>query len=53
MARASKRDRDEFRAYLHACTDSQVLGVWDKEKAAGRRMYAGLAEAEARRRGLI
>lgn len=50
--RASKRDRDEFRAYLRQCSDSQVFGVYTKEIVAGRRIYAQLAQAEAVRRGL-
>lgn len=42
----TRKDRDEFRAYLKACTDAQVEGVWEKEMAAGRRDYAELAMQE-------
>lgn len=44
------RDRDQFVSYLQACTDSQVRGVYEKEKAAGRRGYMDLAKDEAMRR---
>jgi hypothetical protein len=46
------RDIRDFRAYLAACTDRQVQGVYNKEKAAGREAYAELAVAEAERRGI-
>ncbi len=46
------RDMQEFRGYLKNCTDAQVQGVYDKEKAAGRDDYAELAVAEAERRGI-
>lgn len=42
----------EFRQYLKQCTDRQVMGVLEKERAAGRDDYAELAVAEAERRGL-
>lgn len=48
----SKQDKDDFAAYLQRCTDQQVLGVYEKERNAGRRAYAKLARAEAQRRGL-
>lgn len=44
------QDRDEFVAYLKACTDAQVQGVFEKEQAAGRKDYAELAKQEAERR---
>ncbi len=47
------KDKSEFIGYLRQCTDRQVLGVLEKEKAAGRRAYAALARNEALRRGLI
>jgi hypothetical protein len=47
------KDIREFNAYLQQCTDRQVQGVYDKEKAAGRDEYVALAEAEAQRRGII
>lgn len=48
----TEQDRAEARAYLRMCTDRQVQGVYDKERAAGREVYAELAEAEAERRGI-
>lgn len=45
------KDEAEFRAYLRNCTDRQVQGVYDKEKAAGRMDYAAMAVEEAGRRG--
>lgn len=44
------RERREFEQYLRQCTDRQVLGVLDKERAAGRKDYVDLAKAEALRR---
>lgn len=46
------KDKREFQAYLQACTDRQVRGVYEKERDAGRRDYARLAEAEAATRGI-
>jgi hypothetical protein len=46
------QDRQEFIAYLRNCTNNQVQGVYDKEKAAGRKDYAELALQEAERRGI-
>ncbi len=43
----------DFYAYLAQCTDAQVLGVLEKERAAGRDDYAALAETEALRRGIL
>lgn len=48
----TKKDRLEFIAYLRACTDSQVYGVLEKERGAGREDYAELAENELERRNL-
>ncbi len=45
-------DRSEFKAYLRACTDNQVRGVYEKEKRAGRRGHMRLAMDEAERRGI-
>lgn len=42
----------DFRLYLRQCTDRQVYGVLDKERAAGREAYVQLALAELERRGL-
>ncbi len=46
------QDMKEVRQYLKQCTDRQVQGVYDKEKNAGRNLYAELAIAEAERRGI-
>ena len=46
------KDIREFNAYLAGCTDSQCLGVYDKEKAAGRNAYAALAAEACRNRGI-
>ena len=48
----SKQDKADFVLYLRHCTDTQVLGVYEKERNAGRRAYAKLARDEAQRRGL-
>ncbi|MBG6083195.1 hypothetical protein [Rubrivivax gelatinosus] len=48
----TKQERDDFRSYLRACTDAQVQGVYEKEKAAGREEELELAQAEADRRGI-
>lgn len=48
----TEQDRREFKEYLRLCTDQQVYGVLDKEKSAGRRDYADMAQAELERRGL-
>jgi hypothetical protein len=49
----SADDIREFCGYLRNCTDAQVRGVYEKEKAAWREEYVALAEAEATRRGLF
>lgn len=48
----TEKDKNEFSAFLRLCTDAQVFGVRDKEKAAGRKDYLALANAELQRRGL-
>lgn len=47
-----KNERENFRGYLRNCTDAQVRGVYEKEKAAGREEEMELAQAEADRRGI-
>ena len=47
----SDRNYEEFKQYLRQCTDAQVLGVWRKERDAGRVEYRRLAAAEWDRRG--
>jgi hypothetical protein len=48
----TRQDRSEFWQYLRQCTDAQVRGVYEKERAAGRDDYADLAVIEADRRGI-
>lgn len=48
----TRAERKNFEAYLRACTDRQVQGVYDKERAAGRRPEIALARLEAARRGI-
>ncbi len=47
MTAPTKAEREDFAGYLRNCTDAQVQGVYDKEKAANRRVYAELAVQEA------
>lgn len=44
---------EDFRRYLTTLTNSQVWGVYDKERAAHRSDEVALAHAELRVRGLI
>lgn len=46
------QERQNFKAYLRNCTNNQVQGVYDKEKAAGREEEMELAVDEADRRGI-
>lgn len=48
----SQSDRKEFAAFCRQATDSQLLAIHEKEKAARRQAYARLAQEEAARRGL-
>jgi hypothetical protein len=50
--RITEQDREEFAAYCRSVTDAQVRGVYEKEKAANRKVYAAIAKAEADRRGI-
>lgn len=45
-------DRREFQDYLRTCTDAQVQGCYDKERAAGRRVQMQICRDEAEARGL-
>ena len=51
-ARIKASERRDFAAYLRNCTDNQVRGVYEKERAAGRDEETHLAELEAARRGI-
>ena len=46
------KDCREFQMYLAACTDRQVVGVYEKELAARRYDYARMAKAEMRLRNV-
>lgn len=46
------QDKIEFHDYCVRCTDSQVLGVLEKETKAGRKGYRNIALREARKRDL-
>lgn len=48
----SASDLRDFSVYLSNCTDTQINGVYEKERAAGRTMYVILAEQEAQRRNI-
>ena len=50
--RISQSDRDDFKGYLRGISADQVRGVYEKEKAANRRVYTRLAADEAQRRGV-
>jgi hypothetical protein len=53
MARITQADKKDFAQYVRQCTDAQVIGVLEKERAAKRRTYAQVAKEEAIRRGLL
>lgn len=48
----SAQDIREFRGFLQGASDSQVQGIYEKERRAGRDEYAELAVAEAGHRGI-
>jgi hypothetical protein len=48
----TRQERSEFIAYLRQCTNNQVVGVYEKERAAGRDEETDLAMNEALRRGI-
>lgn len=50
MPKLTKREREEFQLYLENCTDAQVHGVIEKERAASRPEYVKLAKRELERR---
>lgn len=50
--RMTRSDKIQFRLYLRQCTDAQVRGVYEKERAAGRRTETELAKDEAALRGI-
>lgn len=42
----------DFMLFLKHCSDEQVIGVYERERAAKRYYYARLAREEAKLRGL-
>lgn len=46
------REIKDFMLYLRACTNYQVVGVYEKEHAAQRYDFAELARIEAENRGI-
>jgi hypothetical protein len=52
QSHVSAQDIREFRGFLGNASDGQVQGIYEKEKRAGRDVYAELAAAEAVIRGL-
>jgi hypothetical protein len=46
----TNRQLAEFASYLRQCTNDQVIGVYEKERAAHRRTYERLAREEVIRR---
>lgn len=49
----TSKNRDDWKAYLRQCTDAQVRGCYEKERAANRRAFAQLCMDEAARRGIV
>jgi hypothetical protein len=49
----TKDDREDFAGFCRNATDSQVIEIYKKEKAANRQVYAAIAKEEAVRRGLM
>jgi hypothetical protein len=49
----TRSDIIEFRGFLRNASDRQVQGIYEKEKHAGRDVYAELAAAEAEHRGIL
>lgn len=50
MRAPTQREREEFRDYCRSVTDRQLVAVYEKERAANRRVYAQIAKDEAERR---
>ena len=46
-------ERKNFILYLRACSNAQLQGVYDKEKAARRGEEVQLTLEEANRRGVV
>lgn len=52
MRKVTRRDKQDFSDYVKMLTNQQVIGVYEKEKAANRQTYARIAAAEAKKRGI-
>lgn len=52
MDTSTAQDLREFRAYLYNCNAAQVRAVYEKERDAGRELYAEIAREEAEHRGI-
>lgn len=54
MTRATptQGERADFKAFCRNASDQQLRAIYDKETAAGRIIYADIAQAEAARRGV-
>lgn len=50
--RISKQDRTSFRWFCQAATDNQLCSIYEKERAANRKVYSGIAKEELAKRGL-
>lgn len=48
----TRDERQDFIGYLRACTDHQLYGVLEKERAAKRTDEIDLTKAEMERRGI-
>lgn len=47
------KDRYEFKSYCRGVTDTQLWGVYSKERDAQRWEYADIAKDELVRRGIL
>lgn len=45
-------EQRQFEMYLQNCSDAQLQGVFEKERAAGRQEEVKLVRQEARARGI-
>jgi len=50
--RIRKADRADFASFCRKATDSQLAEIEQRERSAGRRVYAKIAREEATSRGL-
>lgn len=50
MDKITKQDRDEFAAFCHNATTTQLRNILDKEEGARRIVYATIARKEMENR---